>query len=601
MKKYIISLILLIFNICAYSQVINLSDTIFGLKILKTNPVQNIPIATNLSITGSSLTDSVGTLEYTYYDLEGDSEGTSLFKWYRNSVFTDSTRQHYVYSSVDSGYYMRASVIPVASTGFSPGIETFADSVGPILTYIPRDTFYVSTTGDNSANGTTTGTPWQTLGYADSNATAGAVICLKKGDTWSTATSLQIKQGGTAGKPMVWDGSIWGSGANAIIQQSTNGAGVNKAKVHISGCNYVTFQNITVDCNNKRTDGIVIGSDYSAYGGLQQNSESHIIVQDCEILDCGDEGDYRISLLVQSFVNDISNITIQRNTVDGNSNHGICCYNYTGAAVSNFDSYVGYNTITNCGRDNDGVNSSILVSGHWKDLIVEHNTITQGVDGHAPGIAFAGTSGFPEDVIVRRNNIRMTDTRAWICQNGGDQSILTYCNILYSGNRPVQLMYNGAWDYTGSLFEFYYNTIIGDGTTVAVEEETNCGTGVFTFRDNIIVSTADVSDNAGACLAVLNTNSVISLNHNLYHRSRVGASVLLVNYGGSYKLRSNLIAWDVTAVITDPTFTVEFTNLHLQTGSPAIGAGVAISGITEDIEGNPMQEYIGAYQTIEDP
>lgn len=72
---------------------------------------------------------------------------------------------------------------------------------------------------------------------------------------------------------------------------------------------------------------------------------------------------------------------------------------------------------------------------------------------------------------------------------------------------------------------------------------------------------------------------------------------------GSYRNPSQTDSWESSCVTADPTFTVEFTNLHVQTGSGALDAGVTISGITLDIEGVALGEppNIGAYETIEDP
>ena len=43
--------------------------------------------------------------------------------------------------------------------------------------------------------------------------------------------------------------------------------------------------------------------------------------------------------------------------------------------------------------------------------------------------------------------------------------------------------------------------------------------------------------------------------------------------------------WEATSVTSDPTFVTDFTDLHLQTGSPAIGKGTAISGVITDYDG----------------
>ena len=57
--------------------------------------------------------------------------------------------------------------------------------------------------------------------YAEAHATAaGDIIALKKGDVWSSTKAVAIKHSGSAGNPIIWDGSLWGTGDNAIIISS---------------------------------------------------------------------------------------------------------------------------------------------------------------------------------------------------------------------------------------------------------------------------------------------------------------------------------------------------------------------------------------------
>lgn len=170
--------------------------------------------------------------------------------------------------------------------------------------------FYVSTSGDDANNGRSPTTPWQTLIYPQANATAaGVVIALKKGDVFEMDQALGIHHGGTSGAPTIWDGGLWGEGPNAVIRSTSDRAAGEKAVVNIIGCQYVTFQNITVDGNHTNAFGIVVdGTDsyYSPDG--YQDSETGIVIQDCEVLNCGDEADdYVIAVLIQTWNTDMSN------------------------------------------------------------------------------------------------------------------------------------------------------------------------------------------------------------------------------------------------------------------------------------------------------
>ena len=79
---------------------------------------------------------------YTYYDIQGDLEGTSTFKWYRypqggSLTDTDSTRQSYVLSEDDLTYYIQAEVTPHAVSGSTPGNAAIINT-GPVLAWAIR-------------------------------------------------------------------------------------------------------------------------------------------------------------------------------------------------------------------------------------------------------------------------------------------------------------------------------------------------------------------------------------------------------------------------------------------------------------------------------
>ena len=76
-----------------------------------------------------------------------------------------------------------------------------------------------------------------------------------------------------------------------------------------------------------------------------------------------------------------------------------------------------------------------------------------------------------------------------------------------------------------------------------------------------------------------------------------------ISVGGTAYNQSEITDFEATGQSTNPTFTVDFTNLNLQTGSDAIDGGTAISGYTEDIDGVAVGSppNIGAKETTEDP
>jgi len=99
------------------------------------------PIATNVSQSGIAVSGSTLTGSYTYFDEDGDLEGTSLYQWYRaedasglNELpISGATGISYILSSADTTNYIRFAVTPVALTGDLTGEMVMAENfTGPI-------------------------------------------------------------------------------------------------------------------------------------------------------------------------------------------------------------------------------------------------------------------------------------------------------------------------------------------------------------------------------------------------------------------------------------------------------------------------------------
>src|ERR1035441_6426889 len=80
-------------------------------------------------------------------------------------------------------------------------------------------TYYVAAAGSDSNNGTSTGTPWQTIAHVNAQTfSAGDSILFNKGDAWY-GTSLIAPSSGSSGSPITF--GAYGSGANPIVKGST--------------------------------------------------------------------------------------------------------------------------------------------------------------------------------------------------------------------------------------------------------------------------------------------------------------------------------------------------------------------------------------------
>jgi len=465
---------------------------------------------------------------------------------------------------------------------------------------------YVSTSGNDANSGMDTTHAWQTLAYAEAHATAaGDTIALKKGDNWASSYSVNITHSGANGYPITWDGSLWGAGADAIISANADhndpkGAAI----VCVTGCKYVTFQNITLDGNNNYCYGFVVGGDPSQNSeGYHQNDEQYITFQDCNIIDIGGGSDYCIGILIRTWYNTMSNITVRRNTLDGISSWGIAGYNgklEDGAPSpgENSNLYIGYNNVTNCETADEDQGAMIGISAEVTDAIIEYNIITQGVSGHAvAGISVSGYEGFyPTGAIIRYNDVRMDNKPAFITENGYALGIDIYYNKFYAdtpGQSAVWLFPPSVYTYAGASINFYNNTIVSN-TGDTFYSEAN-GTATTTFKNNIVINTAQ-SD--AACVVINNPTSFVH-NNNSYYKSGTGDLRYVVS--GSTYYRTTVQNWEATCIKVDPTLVdLAGFNWHLQASSPLKTAGVTIAGIPLfDYEGNavsPTTPSIGAYE-----
>ena len=104
-------------------------------------PAEAAPTATVQPITGTLQVGAILTGHYTYSDVNGDTEGTSIYKWYRaddvsglnKTAIAGATAITYVLQSSDIGKYISFEITPVASTGIAQGTATSSAWAGAIV------------------------------------------------------------------------------------------------------------------------------------------------------------------------------------------------------------------------------------------------------------------------------------------------------------------------------------------------------------------------------------------------------------------------------------------------------------------------------------
>ncbi|MCX6148905.1 MAG: T9SS type A sorting domain-containing protein [Ignavibacteriales bacterium] len=219
----------------------------------------------------------------------------------------------------------------------------------------------------------------------------------------------------------------------------------------------------------------------------------------------------------------------------------------------------------------DSYNHGIYITGASGSIVIKENTInclekTINASAYLVGIAFAGNSFDATDSISVVNNI--------INVGASNETRSTYgIGLRSAGNM-------------GNL-KVYFNTIvINDNASTLVSygigNHTN-GTGPVNIdlKNNIIIN--NHSGNVGSsAIGMIPATSVLTSDYN-----DLLSNQNFVNYQGtSY---ANLAAWQVAAqdahsLAVNPGFT-SATDLHLSSNlSPVVGKGIAIPGITTDID-----------------
>ncbi len=130
-------------------------------NITVTITANQVPTATSVSISGTIIEGQTLTGNYTYNDPENNPEGSSIFRWLRNSVaITGAIAQTYTLVIADVGTNIVFEVTPVASVGASPGLTVPSPLVGPIqASNSPPTNIGLSSTtiAENQPAGTTVG------------------------------------------------------------------------------------------------------------------------------------------------------------------------------------------------------------------------------------------------------------------------------------------------------------------------------------------------------------------------------------------------------------------------------------------------------------
>jgi len=308
--------------------------------------------------------------------------------------------------------------------------------------------YYVSTTGDNSSNGLTTGTAWQNVSYGVTQLTAGDTLYLIDG-TWYGEV-CEFANSGTEG--------------NLITVTAYNGTptmiGTDK-----SNSNHVGFNIATKDYIN--INNLTISTYYHTITALG----SYINIEDCDLGDTG--GVVLFASRYGTTRTKIDNCTIHDtswNTIQilGNREPP----NGNGVPST-------YITITNNTIYNNSYHNTIDFFGNTENVLIQdnllyNNTVGQGIFSH-------DDPDYQNQITIHNNTIHdhylgiqmdrfhnstITNNTIYDIANDGIYNILTSCtNITYQ--------YNNISDITGTTFRvagqgiyIYDNNMNGANTRI---------------------------------------------------------------------------------------------------------------------------------------
>ena len=146
-------------------------------RIVLSVPANAAPVASAVVITGTAKVGVQLSGSYTYSDTESDPQGTSTFRWVRNTVNSGAgggtnvaTTQNYTPIAGDLGNYLYFCVTPVATSGTTTGTEVCSSASAAVAAALVNGacaqvaaTAFVPTTGlctYGTASAVASGSPW---------------------------------------------------------------------------------------------------------------------------------------------------------------------------------------------------------------------------------------------------------------------------------------------------------------------------------------------------------------------------------------------------------------------------------------------------------
>ncbi|MBN2485473.1 MAG: T9SS type A sorting domain-containing protein [Bacteroidales bacterium] len=516
--------------------------------------------------------------------------------------------------------------------------------------------YYVSNSGNDSANGTSPETAWKTIAKVNSGSyLPGDSILFKCGDIWRMETLIPPSSGtkqnyitfssyGKGPKPKLYGSEVIKEYAGKASK--TNVYNGNKA-ITYNPWNYNYHGAIFFKMN----DSTVWGDSYAgSLSELDENFEWHwqndtlYFYYDGNISDIDsievEQADRGINIGTEYIIIDgfeikfwlsrcigcpiyperrVDGLIIRNNILaytgirEGGVGYGVQLFHSNmlvekNIAFSNGRRNLSFNIVNQTG------------SCTLRDIVVQDNELFDGWHTTGIDVALQGLNHTIRNIIVRRNKIwedpkidksNYHVTMNFIENNGdvGDfDSLFFYSNIIMNASRPalqiagisnafvINNTFTGApFDYTGT-FAFIYHGFTGNST----------------IMNNIFFNYMPTSSYISVRGATGGTGTTLdTLNYNLYFAVNNDNYLLAEFLGTGFGLRQTqwteiqALGYELNSLTPpqDPLFVNSLYDLRLQEGSPAIGTAKPVSFVNTDITGklrSKVNPCIGAYEYNEE-
>jgi hypothetical protein len=382
---------------------------------------------------------------------------------------------------------------------------------------------------------------------------------------WDTVDVNSTGPIGPVGYPNVWDTTVAAAPAQVfnnglLATAATSKAALTEGEWFASGTTLSYYESV----GNPSSQGYVLEASVRN-DGINLNSHSHVVVDGLHITKANVAGVYIGTTM--------SGVTIQNSLLD-------YCYG-------------------------PGVQTAFFVAPNSSNILIQNNEIAhnQGSPGalNVSGVDVDGIYG-PSAVIVQNNNIHDNLTAGVECDQFSSGCIVR-SNLLYSNSIGlVDDNHNGA--------QFIYNTVYGNGSGLD-------GSGIVLYSatsgtlDSIMVAQNTVYGDKGGGMQIESnlTNSTIKNNlfisngsyyPELYAYSGLTWTGTSIDYNDYYTTTGNALfwvgvdnplsfsvwkssnfQWDAHSLSVNPLLNNPASgDFTLQSGSPAIGAGLYISGVS---------------------